>query len=152
MNDYDSNQVDQWILKNVLDKIQDVSATTSEDAAQKVHEFLQDYAQGEKVYIVSAGLTLDIILLVELFKYLPENRNIENFAFKNLPNYLNHHHGIDLNTLLRVAGWNLSVPREKYVNVTKQNKHDALYDAEVVGLCFKKLIKTEKFTEFLKTL
>ena len=152
LKDFDESQVDEWITKNVMDKIEKITSITSEVAAQKVHEFLKNYSQGQKIYVVSDGLTLDIILIFELFKHLPENKNVENFAFRNLPNYLNHHHGIDLNTLLRVAGWDLSVPRENYVNVNQCKKHDALYDAEVVRLCFEKLVKKEEFSKFLKTL
>lgn len=152
LNDYDRSQVDPWITKNVIDKIDNATSVNSTVAAQKIHDFLLRYSEGRKIYIVSAGLTLDIILLIELYKHLPENNLVDNFAFRNLPNYLNHHHGIDLNTLLRISGWDLSVPREKYVDAELNRKHDALNDAEIVRLCFEKLVKENVFANFLNTL
>lgn len=152
LNDFDESQIDEWINKNVIKKINATNSINSYLAAQEIHNFLKNYSDNEKVYIVSAGLTLDIVLLIELYKHLPENKKIKNFAFKNLPYYLNHHTGIDLNTLLRVVGFDLSLPRESYVESKAKNRHNSLHDAKIVKLCFEKAIKSEKLSEFLKTL
>lgn len=150
LNDYKTSQVNSWLKKNVLSKIDKAQSVDSYTAATDIFEFLQSYSEGQKIHIVSAGLSLDIILLIELFSNLEPNTT-SRFTFHSLPHFLRHNHGIDLNTLFRVCGLNPSIDRAKFIGLNSNELHSALFDAEVNRMCFLKLIKNPALKNILRS-
>jgi hypothetical protein len=149
LNDYDASQVTPWLTENVLGGIDERTSVSSKDAAILINNFLNNYSDGEKIYVVSWGLSQDLILFFEIFKYL-NGDNIENYHYlHNLPNYLQHHCGIDLATLFIVSDVDLSISRAQYAGMDNVDRHNSLSDAKVVRECFLRLIKENNIGFFL---
>ena len=110
-----------------------------------------DYSDGRKLYIVTAGLSLDLILLYDLYG-AKLGKEIGMCRFQDLPDYLQHHHGIDLNTLFRCAGHDPSIIRSEFVGEDGTNRHNALADVRVVRKCFFKLLQSPNVQGILETL
>ena len=145
-NDYNKKQVSTWLKKNVLSNLKKESAYSSKRAFDKINNFLESYSSGEKISLVTAGKTLDITLLFDLYKYSKVNKNQQFHWLHDLPDYLSHNEHLDLNTMFLLLGLK-NVNREIFANLKiKKNKHNALYDAIVIRECFKKLYK--KFPKF----
>ncbi len=139
LNDYDRSQVTTWLKKNVLSKINKKKSIDSKSAYKKVSKFLNNYSKGQKIHLVSAGKTLDIVLLFDLYKYSKLKRKFH--WLHDLPGYLNHSSHIDLDTMIFFSKFR-NINKIKLSNLKNtKNKHDALYDAIVVRACFLKLIK-----------
>ena len=68
-NDYDKKQINPWLKKNVLSKIDKKNSINSKMAFKKINSFLKKYSQGKNIRIVSYGLTQDVILFYQLFKF-----------------------------------------------------------------------------------
>ena len=142
LNDYDRSQVTDWLRLNVLFEIDEAQSVSSADAFEQIKKFLDDYTGTQPLYVVSAGLTQDVILLLELFKYGRKSGTFFH-ALHDTPNYLQHFAFIDLNTLFRSAGVAPMSTRENFVGLENQvRRHNALDDARVVRACFLKLMAT----------
>ncbi len=139
LNDYSENQVTEWLRENVLNQIDSTKSISSKEAFKLVSEWLENYSNGEKIHLVSAGKGADLILLFELWKY--SKFNLKYFhSLHCLPDYLNHNSHFDLNTLFMVAGIKTDIDREYFVrNYTSNKRHNALYDAIILKECFIKL-------------
>jgi len=139
LNDYDPDQVTDWLKENVLADIDKSQSVTSENAYRQLHEFLSDYADGQPLYVISCGLLQDYLLMMELYKFSQPGRKYFH-ALYCLPDYLNHYAGIDLNTLFRTCGIDPSIDRAEFSGITLPlRRHNALDDAKVVRECFLKL-------------
>ena len=151
LNDYDINKATDWVKKNVLRYIENEKSVNRKEAYLKVSSFLKYYSQGEKIHMVSAGKTTDLILLFQL--YDQEDPKDSQFDHHQLPNYLNHNEHIDLNTLFFLCGVEQDIEgtwKEDYANFKdKKQKHNALYDARVVQSCFLKLAKSSKLKRLI---
>ena len=144
LNDYDKKQVTPWVQKNVLKKIDSSKSISSKQAYKKIDKFLKSYSNGKGISIVTYGLMQDITLFYELFKF-KEGINKKKFHYlKDLPKYLKAQ-CIDLSTLFQVTGYKLNLSRTKYVGLSNKNRHSAIFDAQVVRLCFLKLINKKIF-------
>lgn len=152
LNDYDRSQVTDWLKENVLVDIDAENSIDSVTAAKKLEAFLSGYSEGQKIYVVSAGLMQDLTLFFELFKFCRGETNRQFHLLHDLPDYLQHHCGIDLNTLFRVAGMSPSISREEFAGISNAKRHNALSDAEVVRLCYLKLIKNQSLNLFLESI
>jgi len=152
LNDYDKSQVTDWLEENVLSGIDPDKSVDSASAAVEVGAFLDKYSGDDRLYVVSAGLNLDIVLFFELFNHLKKVHGAQFHALHDLPGYLQHHCTIDLNTLFRVAGVSPSTSRALFANVADENRHNALSDAAVVRECFIALTKQPAFDPFVKSL
>lgn len=152
LNDYDQDQVTDWLRDNVLNLIDESQNISSFAAYQKVSQWLEAYSAGDQIHLVSAGLGSDLLLLFELWRFArPELKYFH--ALHCLPAYLNHAKHFDLNTLFFVAGVNPDINRESFINYSLQGeRHHALYDAQVVRECFLKLIKQKELHQFIKCL
>lgn len=140
LNDYDEEQVTDWLEENVLADVDSDKSVDSKTAYQLLHAFLSDYSDGRPLYVVSCGLLQDYILMLELFKYSQPDREYFH-ALHCLPDYLNHYAAIDLNTLFRVCNIDPSVNREEFAGFeTSLKRHNALDDAKVVRGCFLNLM------------
>jgi DNA polymerase III epsilon subunit-like protein len=141
LNDYDPDQVSDWLRANVLNMIPDEGRVNSAQAYELLAAFLSGYSSGERVHLVSAGLGSDLLLTFELFKHArPELQYFH--ALHCLPDYLNHTHHFDLNTLMVLAGADPDGNRDEFIGHEISGvRHDALHDARVVRLCFLKLLE-----------
>lgn len=143
LNDYDKNQVTPWIRENVLPFIESRESLPKAEAFPKMKEFLEQYAGGEKICLVSAGKLIDIILVFELWK--ESNKDNPHFSMKELPSYLNHGSHLDLNSLFLLSGLDPDMDRGVFADRKGQREHHALEDAKVVRECFLKLVRQNKF-------
>ena len=150
-NDYNKKQVSTWLKKNVLTNLKGRSTFSSKKAFVKINNFLDCYSSGDKINLVTAGKTLDLSLLFDLYKYAKKNKNSQFHWLHDLPDYLSHGEHLDLNTMFFLAGLK-NVNRENFAKMRiKRNKHNALYDAIVIRKCFIKLLyKFPKLKEYIK--
>lgn len=139
LSDYDESQVSDWLQENVLSRIEKRLSVDGKNALLRVKTFLEQYSNGEPVAFVSAGKSTDLLLVWDLWKY--DTPMEEQFHFsKHLPKFLRHRFHMDLDTLFICAGIDPALDREKFVGRTSDKKHNALFDAHIVRLCFLKLV------------
>jgi DNA polymerase III epsilon subunit-like protein len=149
LNDYDSNQINDWIRDNVLSLIDESKSVSGKEACLRISKFLERYSENERISLVSAGKLLDITLLFQLWHSLyPETKY---FNLKYLPPYLNHGAHFDLNTLFHVAGIDPDIDRNEFAGLHDyKRKHHALDDAMVVRKCFLSLVESGRMTTIFK--
>jgi hypothetical protein len=144
-DDYDRDQVTPWLEENVLSLIDASKSVSSAEGFRRIAEFIESYAGGEQVSLVSAGKLTDIILLFELWLHAHPTRKYFHSLYC-LPDCLNHASHYDLNTVLHLAGADAGCDRAAFAGVTFAGaRHDALYDARVVRACFLKVYTPENF-------
>jgi hypothetical protein len=141
LNDYDPDQVTDWLRENVLADINPEPTITLKQAYEKMSPWLQDYSKGEQIAVVSAGLGQDWMLMAELYKWaFPEAKYFHGLY--HLPDFLNHGKHLDLRTLFSIAGHDPDLDRSTFAN--KKNilgkRHNALHDAHLARECFLKLL------------
>lgn len=142
LNDYDVYQLDEWLHENVIKNLQFTGVfqtlegdennirykSTKENVALKLSDWLWQF---DSVEMWSDCLSYDWVLFCDLFGH----------AF-NIPKNV-YYIPFDLCTLLKVKGIDADISREKlafgevYSEMNK-SKHNALYDAEVIKLCYEK--------------
>ncbi len=153
LNDYSEEQVTPWLKENVISHIDPSNSISSSEAYVKVENFLSNYANHKKLYIVSRGLLQDYLLLIQLYHYSkPQEKFFHALNF--LPEYLNHHAGIDLNTLLRTAGIDPSIDLFDFNSKSSSEliRHRSIDDAKLVRDTFLKLKKHPSILKLLSTL
>ena len=150
LTDYDKTQVDDWIRENVIDKLQYGDAEkrkqstvpfltegpnyTGFGTTEIVKEYLSAWLkQFSAVEIWSDCLSYDWILFCDIFGH----------AF-NIPKNV-YYIPFDICTLFKSNGIDPDISREKYAfgevyTEMLAKKHNALWDAEVIMECYKKLI------------
>ena len=138
--DYDKSQVDDWILKNVIENLQldhfevEVDYDPSSKAVkmkgdtkavvQALKHWLSSF---EKIEMWSDCLAYDWVLFNQLFGHaLKIPQNIYYIPF-------------DICTLFKMRGVNPDINRELFAAVEGGQKHNALFDAEVIKLCYDRL-------------
>lgn len=135
--DFDTNQVDEWIQTNVVDRLSILPRLVSADETDMrvsgnkatVRHYLQKWLeQYESVEMWSDCLAYDWVLFCELF----------GGAF-SIPKNV-YYIPFDLATLFKVKGIDPDVNREEYAGLTGGNKHNALWDAKVIKACYEKAI------------
>lgn len=133
--DYDPSQVDEWIRKNVLANLtlgnqlglhgEDGPHWKVRGNRRIVARHLRSWlTQWGEVEMWSDCLAYDWMLFCELFQgaqHLP--KNVYYIPF-------------DLATLLKLRGYNPDVRREEISGPVVGQKHNALYDAAVIGMCY----------------
>ena len=164
--DYDKSQVDDWIKTNVIDKLvfsDKITAsvgsweefvgdsTKFENALQYVladkdmshfhcigqtamikNRLEKWLAQFEKIEIWSDCLSYDWVLFNQIFGH----------AF-NIPKNI-YYIPFDICTLFKLKGVDPDINREKYgcgEVYSEMQKHNALWDAEVIKMCYEKLMQ-----------
>lgn len=141
LNDYDRDQITPWVRDNVLSKIDESKSVSTLEALNQTRAFLESYGKGEKISFITPGKCADLTLVFQLWHAQYPERKYFHFS-DCLPNYLCHREHIDLDTLFFAAGLDPDVEREDYVSAkTPEQKHNALFDAQVVRLCFLKMIR-----------
>ncbi len=140
-NDYNRPQVTEWLQDNVLNLIDERMSVSTPEGFRRIADFLEGYAQGDPITLVSAGKAFDLILLFELWGA----RCPSGTAFhwhQWVPGYLCHRAHLDLDTLFVACGIDPDVDRDVYVgHAVSGTRHHALYDAQVVRECFLKLLR-----------
>lgn len=137
LTDYDRTQVNDWILENVINKLvlmpYDVKQskkkmTASGDKAQVANWIREWMSQFEQVEIWSDCLSYDWVLFCQLFGH----------AF-NIPKNV-YYIPFDICTLFKIKGINPDINREEFAGIqSRDQKHNALWDAEVIKECYNKL-------------
>lgn len=138
-NDYDFNQVDDWLRENVINNLQyngiyqklDITKesvsykSTTENIKVMLTEWL---GQFKEVEIWSDCLSYDWVLFNQIFGH----------AF-NIPKNV-YYIPFDICTLFQVKGIDPDISRETFSEMTEESqKHNALWDAKVIRECYRKL-------------
>lgn len=159
LNDYDKSQVDEWLQNNVIDKLIMSEPRIGEDEYYKAaranenpigNDLYNSYSvqlrgnmetiknelerwlnQFDQVEIWSDCLAYDWVLFNQIFGH----------AF-NIPKNI-YYIPFDICTLFKMKGIDPDISREKYgcgEHYSEMPKHNALWDAMVIKMCFEKLI------------
>ncbi|MDK2932399.1 MAG: hypothetical protein PWP27_209 [Clostridiales bacterium] len=144
-NDFDVEQVDEWIQKNIINNLKwaeyDGVATTRKlyddlsfdtelknnklEIKKELKEWLNQF---ENVEIWSDCLAYDWILFCDIFGH----------AF-NIPKNV-YYIPFDICTLFKIKGIDPDINREEFAGI-EGKKHNALHDAKVIKACYEKLMK-----------
>jgi len=145
LDDYDENQVDDWVRDNVISKLEmigkdDYFSTIGKTIKIRAHRIKvaftlrSFFSEFEGVEIWADVLAYDWVLFCELFG-----------GAMNLPDNI-FYAPFDLATLLRLKGhiepvskYEKDVSRFEFVGVDKGKQHHALEDARVELKCYKKI-------------
>jgi hypothetical protein len=149
LTDYDQNQIDEWLQKNVIEnltididklgKFGDNDNWIIRGDTQSIKYYLEQWlSQFDNVEIWSDCLSYDWVLF----------NNIFGHAF-NIPDNV-YYIPFDICTLFKIKGVDPDISREQFtgiVNSGGQNvtselllKHNALFDAKVIKMCYDLLI------------
>lgn len=150
LTDYDKSQVDGWLKENVIDnlrfnerpdfyKIAQISGSkgysfelkgTKEDLRKHLSDWLSNF---DKIQVWSDCLSYDWVLFCDIFGHA--------FSVPSNVYYI----PFDICPLLLEKVGDADISRENYAfdgNVPSDAvKHNALWDAEVIKLCYEKLSK-----------
>ncbi len=140
LTDYDKSKLDSWLMDNVISKL--VLTPLSSDANLDnwkllgTTNHLKDsisvwLSQFEHVEMWSDCLSYDWVLF----------NNIFGNAF-NIPKNV-YYIPFDICTLFKIKGIDPDINREKFgcgEHYTEMPKHNALWDAQVIKMCYDKLI------------
>lgn len=149
--DYDDRGLDEWIIENVVknlylkedyslyavaepiseNTIKRYDAMTVKDSTEHIRFRLEKWlSQFENIEIWSDCLSFDWVLFCDIWKH----------AF-NLPSNI-FYIPFDICTLMKVKGIDPDISREEFMRCQiKGNKHNALYDAQVIMACYNRLMK-----------
>lgn len=140
LTDYDESQIDEWLQVNVIDKLyltdKDLKKSTGNNRLMKggnniVRMGLSNWlAQFDKVEMWSDCLSYDWVLFCQIFGH----------AF-NIPKNV-YYIPFDLCTLFKIKGIDPDINREEFCEIfggdSLPNKHNALWDAQVIKMCYEK--------------
>ena len=138
--DYDKSQVDDWIRENVVEKlVLKPHPDTFQNGKIAHHTVLSDskiikseleyyFSQFESVEMWSDCLSYDWVLFCQLWGH----------AF-NIPKNI-YYIPFDIYTLFKAKGIDPDINREEFAGMDSLHKHNALWDAEVIKECHKKII------------
>lgn len=125
LNDYDKNQIEPWLEDNVIANLNNTNPINTEQLRKAVENFIEPY---EKVEMWSDCLAYDWVLFCEIWGH----------AF-NIPSKI-YYIPFDICTLFKLKGIDPDVNREKFAGITSSfQKHNALWDAQVIRACYDKL-------------
>lgn len=155
LNDYDKSQIDDWLKENIIDNLyldkkyghegfESYNLITNEDETKvlsydfEIKDRLECVAtelkrwlgQFNDIEIWSDCLAYDWVLFNDLFGH----------AF-NIPKNV-YYIPFDICTLFKIKGIDPDISREEFIEGSvKGEKHNSLYDAEVIKACYDKLMK-----------
>ena len=132
LNDYNENQIDIWILNNVIKNL--ALPEEHKSTMVKLRENLSIWlAQYEKIEIWSDCLAYDWVLFNQIWGH----------AFK-IPKNI-YYIPFDICTLFKIKGIDPDIDRENFAfngRIPEQtDKHNALWDAKVIKSCYERLTK-----------
>ena len=141
LTDYDKSQINEWIQDNVLDKLRysegDSDYTTPEwfycGDREFISEKLGDWlSQFDSVEVWSDCLAYDWVMFCDLFGSAHEiPSNVYYIPF-------------DLSTFFKLRGIDPDISREEFSGIQiLGDKHNSLWDAEVIKQCYERLTGEE---------
>jgi len=148
LTDYDKAQIDEWLQKNVIDNLELQNTRPQISRYNKHTELTEIYSDTE-------------MLKIELTKWLKQFNNVEiwsdclaydwvlfnqifGHAF-NIPENV-YYIPFDICTLFKIKGVDPDISREEFSGSQEvENKHNALFDAKVIKLCYERLMKFDNF-------
>jgi len=132
-NDYDINKCDNWVREYVIARLIEKKKYNRKEALQKILSYFKTVRKlGEQILLISDCLSYDWMLLNELW----------GGALK-IPIYL-YYIPVDLSTMFYMKGIDPDIDREAFAEMKdKHQKHNSLWDAKVIKICFEKLMKGE---------
>lgn len=146
LNDYDKSQIDEWINKNVVEKL------VFNEGNNALIDNIDFYTDSFDNYVGKCNL---IKLKIELTKWLQQFEQVEMWsdclsydwvlfnqlfghAF-NIPKNV-YYIPFDICTLLKAKGIDPDISREEFSNMKENSqKHNALWDAKVIKRCYELL-------------
>ena len=141
LTDYDKNQINDWLQSNVINNLTLTSrenmqhtkgvAVTVKCDSDNLKGFLSDWlSQFEQVEIWSDCLSYDWVLFNQIFGH----------AF-NIPSNV-YYIPFDICTLFKLKGIDPDISREEFVcSASNSLKHNALWDARIIKMCYDKLME-----------
>ena len=143
-NNYDLNQIDQWLQENVIDNLTlngyDIDKDyhpysdsveyfgSTEEIEGAIGHWLHQF---DKVEIWSDCLAYDWVLFNQIWGH----------AFK-IPDHV-YYIPFDICTVMKIKGVDPDISRESYADMDGDvdgAKHNALWDAQVIRKCYEKLM------------
>lgn len=128
LNDYDKNQVDDWLKDNVIAKLHNTNSINTEQLRKTIEGFIEPY---DKVEMWSDCLSYDWVLFCQIFGH----------AF-NIPKNV-YYVPFDIATLFKMKGIDPDINREYFAGTWDESisefKHNAIWDAKVIKKCYEKL-------------
>jgi hypothetical protein len=136
LNDYDKNQIDNWLQINVIDNLTGLKGLAPDvvfacgDSGHVCKELSSWLAQFDSVEMWSDCLAYDWVLFNQLWGH----------AF-NIPKNV-YYIPFDICTLFKIKNIDPDINRERFIEwPDSENKHNALWDARVIKACYEKLTK-----------
>lgn len=141
LNDYDKNQIDDWLKDNIIknlyfNDIHDITYILKNNTIEMKgnllnlkKELIQWLSQFENIEIWSDCLAYDWVLF----------NNIFGTAF-DIPKNI-YYIPFDICTLMKIKNVDPDINREEFCGADNNKKHNALWDAQVIKMCYDKLIK-----------
>lgn len=124
LNDYDKNQIDDWLEDNVIANLNNLESINTEELRVAIEEFIKPY---DKVEVWSDCLSYDWVLFNQIWGH----------AF-NIPDKI-YYIPFDICTLFKIKGIDPDINREEFANMLEgSKKHNALWDAKVIRECYSK--------------
>ena len=161
--DYDKSQVDGWLKSNVIDKLVMSEPKDGEDEYYVATRHYDNPVGNDLYKSYSVQLRGDTATLkIELEKWLSQFEQVEMWsdclsydwvlfsqvfghAF-NIPKNV-YYIPFDLCTLFKASGIDPDVNRERFAHGEEHSampKHNALWDATVIKLCYEKVVELKK--------
>lgn len=130
LTDYDDNQVDEWIHKNVIEHLDSETHISGdrEMMALAVAQWLNDYAEGVEMW--GDVPAYDWVLFCQLFGH--------TFRIPKQVYYM----PFDIATLFKMKGGDPNIGREQFAGM-EGCKHSAIHDARVIKACYDRLMKEQ---------
>jgi len=133
-NDYDKNQIDNWLKENVIDNLLLLDNPFNNihrgDTVHITNHLTEWLTQFDTVEIWSDTLAYDWVLFNQLFGH----------AF-NIPDNV-YYIPFDIATLMKIRGIDPDINREQFSGLDDNGqKHNALWDAKIIKTCYEKLMK-----------
>lgn len=137
--DYDQSQVDEWIVNNVLSHLQYANCeieggykyqglrADSATVAKCLRSWLESL--GEPVEMWADCLAYDWVLFCQLFG-----------GAMNIPKCV-YYIPFDIAALMKVKGVDPDINRAEFAGMAGGAKHNALWDAEVIKVCYEGLVE-----------
>lgn len=125
---YDVKKADKWVKENVIARLSSTNWYLKDEATRYISNYLKNIAGDGKVLMISDCLAYDWVLFNELF----------GGALK-IPDYI-YYIPMDLSTALYLNNIDPDINREEFAGIkNKDQKHNSLWDARVIKLCWEKL-------------
>jgi hypothetical protein len=142
--DYDQDQLNPWIIDNVINNLTLTESYTDDCQTSVVGSrmlirtaLIEWLSQFDRVQFIADHLAYDWVLLVDLIAtYVGEYPVLPKNVFY-IP--------IDICTLLWTIHYDMDISRESFIGVNNNqvSKHNSLYDANVTKQSYNKYIKVK---------